>query len=523
MDTFFAKLMGGFGALPASRKITLAAVAVAVALSIGAFVWITNQEDYRVLFSNLSSPDASNIVTKLKEKKIPYQISPAGDVISVPSGQVSELRLELAAGGIPQGGGIGFEIFDTKTFGTTDFEKQLNYRRALQGELARTINSLDEIQQSRVHIVIPKDSLFIDQQKKTTASVAIRLKSGKKLKPSQIEGIGHLVASSVEGLVASDVMIIDGQGNILSQNSGGDSRLAQMSASQVEYKKNVEKDLAGKIQTMLENVVGPGKAAVRVSADLDFRITEKTEELFDPESPVVRSTQKQLDKITRAAPALTPGRTAAATETAGTEKEKSDETTNYEINRVFSKTVMPVGDIKKVSIAVLVDGIYEKDASGVPVYKDRPKKDIDAIEDLVRKSAGLNAQRGDQVVVSSMPFSRPDMDQGMTALSWQDRLAPFFPIVRYVVILIGLVFIVLFAIKPLVQNIAVLSRPAGTKAIAGPPGSGAGVASMELRGQPTPLELGGPEGKTLSEVEMTRQLAATDSKKFAELLRNWLK
>ena len=374
MDTFLAKIMGGFNALPGSRKMTLAIVAVMVALSIGTFVWFMNQADYRVLFSNLSSGDAANILTKLKEKKVPYQISTGGDVISVPAGQVSELRLELAAEGIPQGGGVGFEIFDNKSFGTTDFEKQINYRRALQGELARTINSLDEIQQSRVHIALPKDSLFIDQQKKTTASVTIRLKQGKKLKPSQIEGIGHLVASSVEGLRAADVMIVDSQGDILSKIIEGDSRLTQMSASQVEYKKNIEKDMAGQIQTLLENVVGPGKAAVRVSAELDFRVMEKTEELYDPESPVIRSTQKQLDKMT--GPAPVPGKTAALSPSAGPEKEKSEEIVNYEINKVVSKTVMPVGDVKKLSVAVVVDGIYSKDSKGALVYQERPKKDV---------------------------------------------------------------------------------------------------------------------------------------------------
>jgi flagellar M-ring protein FliF len=522
MERLPAKLLGGFYALSAARKMTLAVVAVIVALSIGVFVYVTNQEDYRVLFSNLSSTDASSILTKLKDRKVPYQISPAGDIISVPSGRVSELRLELAAEGIPQGGGVGFEIFDSKSFGTTDFEKQLNYRRALQGELARTINSLDEIQQCRVHIVLPKDSLFIEHQKKTTASVTLRLKAGKKLKPSQIEGIGHLVASSVEGLSAADVMIVDSQGNILSQVGAGDSRLAQMSTSQVEYKKNIEKDLAGKIQSMLENVVGEGKAAVRVAAELDFRITEKTEELFDPESPVVRSTQKQIDKVS-GPPPVTAGRAAATTETAGTEKEKSEEIINYEINKVVSRTVMPVGDVKKLSIAVLVDGIYEKDATGAMVFQERPRKDIEALEDLVRKSAGLDAQRGDQVVVSTMPFSRPDIDQGMASLPWQDRMAPFFPIVRYVVILIGLVLVLLFVLKPLIQNLASSSQRTETRAIMSPPVAGPGGVSVELSGQPAPLALGGLEGETLTEVEMARQLAAINAKKFAELLRNWLK
>lgn len=524
MDTFFTKLMGGFNALPAARKMTLAAAAVAVALSIGAFVWVANQEDYRVLFSNLTGGDAANIVTKLKEKKIPYQISAAGDVVSVPADRVSELRLELAAGGIPQGGGVGFEIFDNKTFGTTDFEKQLNFRRALQGELSRTINSLDEIQQSRVHIVLPKDSLFVDQQKKTTASVTIRLKSGKKLKPSQIEGIGHLVASSVEGLSAADVMIVDSQGNIISQNSTGDSRLAQMTTSQAEYKKNIEKDMAGKIQTMLENVVGPGKAAVRVSADLDFRIMEKTEELYDPESPVIRSTQKQMDRATGPIPA--PGRAAApaAPAPAGPEKEKSEETVNYEINKVVSKTVMPVGEVKKLSIAVLVDGIYKKDSKDALVYEDRAKKDIDAIEDLVRKSAGLDTRRGDQVVVSSMPFNRPDVEQGMTSLPWQDRLAPFFPIIKYVVILIALVLIILIVIKPLVQSLATASLRSATGKLPAPQaGGGSGGVSVQLSGRPTPPAIGEVEAGPQTELEVARQMAAINAKKFAELLRNWLK
>ncbi len=522
MEGSLTKLLGGFNALPAARKMTLGVVTLMIAVSMGVFVYVTNQEDYRVLFSNLSGSDAATILTRVKEKKIAYQISPAGDVISVPSDKVSELRLELAAEGIPQGGGVGFEIFDNKSFGTTDFEKQLNYRRALQGELARTINSLDEIQKCRVHIVLPRDSLFVEHQKKTTASVTLRLKAGKKLKSSQIEGIGHLVASSVEGLSAADVMIVDSQGSILSQVGGGDSRLAQMSASQVDYKKNVEKDMASKIQSMLENVVGPGKAAVRVTAELDFRITEKTEEVFDPESPVVRSSQKQTDKAT-APPVVTAGKTAGTTETAGAEKEKSEEIINYEINKVVSKTVMPVGDVKKLSIAVLVDGIYEKDNTGATVFQQRPKKDIDALEDLVRKSAGLDAQRGDQVVVSSMPFSRPDLEQGMTALTWQDRMAPFFPIIRYVVILIALVLVVLFVIKPLIRSLASMSQRVETRAITGPPAMGPGGISVELSGQPAPLALGGLEGSSLTEVEMARQLAALNAKKFAELLRNWLK
>ena len=216
------------------------------------------------------------IVTKLKEKKIPYQLSDSGNSILVPSDKVSELRLELASSGLPQGGGVGFEIFDSKTLGVTEFVQQLNYQRALQGELSRTINGLDEIQHSRVHIVIPKKSLFAEDQLKPTASVILKLKSGRSLRPAQIDGIVHLVASSVEGLNPSDVMVVDNTGKVLSKIQD-DAKLGRLSNSQADYQRNFEKDLTGRVQSMLEKVVGEGKAVVRISADLDFRVVEQLE------------------------------------------------------------------------------------------------------------------------------------------------------------------------------------------------------------------------------------------------------
>jgi flagellar M-ring protein FliF len=515
---YLESIWQGFSAMPGPRKMTLAIVTVLVVASIMTFVHFTNQEDYRVLFSNLTSEDASNILTKLKEKKVSYQISSSGDTISVPSGQVSELRLELAAAGLPHGGGVGFEIFDNKMFGATEFEQQLNYRRALQGELSRTINSLDEIQQCRVHIVLPKESLFIEQQKKPTASVTVKLKAGKKLNASQIDGIGHLVASSVEGLSSDDVMIVDNQGNILSKKQG-DSKLARLSSSQIEYQRNLEKDMANQIQTLLENVVGHGKAVVRVNADLDFRIMEKTEEIYDPESPVIRSTQKQMDKAT--GPAPPSNKASGNTEPVRPEKEKTDETVNYEINKTISKTVMPVGEIKKISIAVLVDGIYQKNDKGDAIYQERPKKELESFEDLVRKSSGFNSQRGDQVVVSSMPFNRPESELGLTGQTWQDTITPAIPIIKYVVIMLGILLVFLFIIRPLVRNmINTTHRIEGNTQPQIPADAG---VSVSLSGPSPQLSLSQFENKSLNEMDLAKQLAGADSKKFAELLRNWLK
>jgi len=217
LSQFLSQIAKGFGALPPARKLTILVAAAVTLLSIGIVVFLTNQAEYRVLFSNLTSEDAGTIVAKLNEKKIPYKLSPAGDIISVPAEKVSEVRLELAASGLPKGGGVGFEIFDTKNLGVTEFVQQLNYQRALQGELSRTINSLDEIQSSRVHIVMPKKSLFAEDQKKPTASVILKLKSGRTLQEPQIQGIAHLVASSIEGLNPQDVMIVDGSGKVLSK------------------------------------------------------------------------------------------------------------------------------------------------------------------------------------------------------------------------------------------------------------------------------------------------------------------
>jgi flagellar M-ring protein FliF len=518
MGLYLERIWRGLDALPGPRKMALAIVIVLIMASIITFVYFTNQEDYRVLYSNLTGEDAASIVTKLKEKKIRYQISPSGETISVPSEQVSELRLELAAAGLPHGGGVGFEIFDNKVFGATEFEQQMNYRRALQGELSRTINSLDEIQQCRVHIVLPKESLFIEQQKKPTASVTIKLKTGRKLKESQIDGIGHLVASSVEGLSAEEVMIVDSQGNILSKRQG-DSKNARLSSAQIEHQRNIEKEMANRIQTLLESVVGPGKAAVRVNAELDFRLMEKTEETYDPESPVIRSSQKQLDK---AIGSTSPSKSGSGKgESIGSEKEKTEETVNYEINKTVSKTVMPVGEIRKISIAVLVDGTYQKNDKGAATYQERPRKELDSFEDLVRKSAGFNSQRGDQVIVSSMPFNRPETEEGMTAQSWKENIAPAIPMIKYAALIIGLLFTFLFIIRPLVRNVITTANRIEAneqRQIA----SDAGV-SVALGGQSSQLALSQLDEKSLSEMALAKQLAGADSKKFAELLRNWLK
>jgi flagellar M-ring protein FliF len=514
---FISNLLRTFNMLTPGRKMSLISAALLTFVAIGAMVTFSNRTDYRVLFANLSAEDAGSIVDKLKEKKVPYELSGAGDTISVPSDKVAEIRLELATTGLPRGGGVGFEIFDQKMkFGATEFEQQLNYRRALQGELSRTIGSMDEVQQVRVHIALPKDSLFVEDQRKPTASVTVKLKSGRTLRSSQIEGIAHLVASSIEGLSPDNVMVIDGKGNILSKPSG-DPKFMRVTASQMEYQQNLEKDLAGRIQTMLENVVGRGKAVVRVAADLDFRVAEKTEETYDSEAPVVRSMQRQTEKAGAGNPGK--GSQSGGSAPGGQEREKVDEVINYEINKVVNKTVMPIGEIQKLSVAVLVDGVYQKDKQGKEVYQPREKKELDGLEDLVKKTVGFNAVRGDQVAVSNMPFSKlPDEDIA-NASPWWEQFLVFMPLMKYVVTIAIIIILFLFVIRPLVRGlIAGMGQQRGFA-----PRRADSQEHLENPGERQSLTMSEMEPKMVTDADMVRQLAMTDSKKFAELLRNWVK
>ena len=517
---FFSQLGKAFKSLSPSKRLSILVVAVITLISIVAFVVFVNQKEYRTLFSRLSAEDAGEIVAVLQEKKIPYKVSSAGDSILIPAEYVSELRLSLAASGLPKGGGVGFEIFDNKNFGVTDFVQRLNYQRALQGELSRTINGLDEIQHSRVHIVIPQKSLFVEKQAKPTASVIIKIKTGRKLRASQIEGIASLVAGSVEGLSPKEVMIVDSGGNILSTVRSG-SQLSKRTDSQIEFQRNVEKGLANRIQSMLEKVVGQGKVVAKVSAVLDFRVMEKTEESYDPEEPVVRSLHRRSEKSS--APVSGGESTVSSTrglstKSYGTDHEKTDEIVNYEINRVVSKTVMPVGEVEKLSIAVLVDGVYSKNDKGVEEFQPRSKKEIENMEDLVKRSVGFDAKRGDQIVVTSIPFGKVELETGPVEDGfWKTKSHLIVPFIKYFVSLIALILTLFFILRPLIKFIMTKDRIKDVGAKGLPPAAGS------LVGGGVPLEIGGETDESLRGVDAVRNLAGRDSQKFAELLRNWLK
>ncbi len=277
--------------IPSKKKMMfLILLAVVIASLVLFFAWI-QRADYQVLYSHLSEEDAGLIIQKLREQKVPYTISTGA--IMVPSDKVYDVRLQLAGQGLPQGGGVGFELFDKTSFTMTDFVQKLNYRRALQGELARTIRSLSEVEQCRVHLAVPEKSLFINDDQRPKGSVLVRLKQGRSLSQGQVQGIVHLVSSSVEGLDPKDVAVVDSRGDMLTSAAEGSIGIT---SGQREYQRTIEKDLENRIVGILEPVVGKGKIRAKVSADIDFTKVEKTEERYDPDSQVARSEQKVMEK-----------------------------------------------------------------------------------------------------------------------------------------------------------------------------------------------------------------------------------
>lgn len=371
-----------------------AAIAIG-GLLIGGVVYVAAlgmRTEYGVLFANLAEQDAALIVGKLKEAKLPYRLEQNGATILVPSSSVYEMRLQLAAEGLPQSGIVGYEIFDKNNIGITDFVQKLNYKRALEGELARTIKSLQEISGARVHIMVPEPTLFTEQEKPATASVLLSLKPGVHLKPNQIEGIAHLVASSVEGMKIENVTVVDSFGNVLSNAQQRDS-LMSLTSNQLDMQRKVESYLSEKVQTLLDGVIGHNNSLVRVTAELNFDQVERNIEKYDPESPVVRSEQTTSD--TRAEPGNTPG--------------KSETTvTNYEINKTIERAIDAVGSIKRLSVAVMVNGSYRETINDTgektTVYTPRSEEEMSKLAALVRNAVGYDPTRNDQVEVTNIAF-----------------------------------------------------------------------------------------------------------------------
>lgn len=468
-NDFATQLKTLFKNFSAGKKIALFTLVTGTIIGLVLLINWAGKPDFHVLYSNLAPEDAGAILDQLKDKKVPYEITSNGRSILIPTERIYETRLELASQGLPQGSGVGFEIFDNTKLGMTEFVQNVNYQRAVQGELARTINSFTEIENSRVHIVMPAKSLFIEEQEPATASVVLKIRHGRRLNEAQVQGITHLVSSSVSGLSPENVTIVDSHGKMLTGHKSS-SIIGQASSDQLEYQQKIEKNLEDRITTMLEATLGPDKAVARVSCLLDFTKLETTEEKYQPDNQVIRSEQVLNETSTgqSTVPIGVPGvvsnlseNKTGSSETAKTPTfQKQDRTVNYEIGKVISRTVQPVGTIKRLTVAVIINGTYKIVDEGKKTeelkYFPRTQEEMAKFEGIVKRAVNFDASKGDEIEIVNIPFETAklpfsDTEEEIIESGWLSLLKEYSSYIKYGFLVMFALFSFIFIVRPLIQ------------------------------------------------------------------------
>lgn len=452
----------------AQRFGVLALAAMSVAVIVVSLMWATAPK-YQYLFTDLSEQDASLVVQHLKDSRIPYRLTKGGSAVMIPEKNVYETRLALAAQGIPKGGvGKGFALFDETSFSSSEFVQKINYQRALQDELANTIMSLEEVDFARVHIAMPKESIFIEDEKPAKASIVIKTRPGMKMNPAKVQGIVYLVEKSVRGLDPENISIMDIKGRVLYEGKK-DSDSVVMASDRLEFKKAVENQLQERAQDLLEKIVGPSAAVVKVSADVDMDMVKSMQDNYDPEIHVVRSEEvkNQYAGSAQAAqgPAGTPsnlptGRGGPEAVPAEGGKGAGSIVRNYEIGRNQTEHVHSPGDVKRLTVSVVVDGTYKTDKDGNKLFVARQASELAEIEKAVKNAVGFNADREDLITVSCMPFAQEQVDLG--SISREKNRELIMTAVKYVLFFVLVLLVLLMVIRPLlnwlVRSVRVVDR-----------------------------------------------------------------
>ncbi|EQA7376559.1 flagellar basal-body MS-ring/collar protein FliF [Klebsiella aerogenes] len=533
--------------LRANPKIPLlVAASAAIAIIVALLLW-AKSPDYRVLYSNLNDRDGGAIVTQLTQMNIPYRFAENGAALMIPAEKVHETRLRLAQQGLPKGGAVGFELLDQEKFGISQFSEQINYQRALEGELSRTIESLGPVQNARVHLALPKPSLFVREQKSPSASVTLTLQPGRALDDGQINAIVYMVSSSVAGLPAGNVTVVDQAGRLLTQSDGTGRDL---NASQLKYASEVESGYQRRIETILAPVVGSANVRAQVTAQIDFASREQTDEQYQPnqqpDKAAIRSQQTssneqiggpQVGGVPGAlsnqpsAPATAPIETAkpaannasnatntrSAAANSGPLSTRRDATTNYELDRTIRHTQQKAGTVERLSVAVVVNYSLNADGKAQPMSKEQ----LAQIEALVREAMGYSSSRGDSLQVVNTPFTDNQMTGGELPF-WQSQafIDLLLELGRYLLVL--LVGWVLWRklIKPQLQQ----RQAAQQAAVAA---ASAPIAKANGSHKPSNEELAlrrKSQQRVSAEVQSQRirELADKDPRVVALVIRQWM-
>lgn len=535
----FVDFLRGLGA---ARLAAMVAVTLAL-VGFFAFVMMRVTSPAMVaLFTDLSPSDSGSIVKDLEKQAIPFELRNDGATVLVPKDQVARLRMKLAEAGLPKGGSVGYEIFDkSDVLGATSFVQNINHLRALEGELARTIRALDRVQNARVHLVLPERPLFSREKVEPSASIVLKLRG--VLEPQQVRAVRHLVASAVNGLRPERVSIVDEAGQLLADGSTGE---AAVGGGGLERQLGFERRLREQIESIVSSVVGPGRARVQVSADFDLNRVTQTSDTFDPEGRVVRSSQtreetsasgNQEGQVTVANEL--PGGTAQQPGAAARDQSrKSEEIVNYEISRTTKTEVIEGGRVRRISAAVLVDGLYSRNDKGESVYQPRGKEELDRIAALVRTAIGFDQKRGDQVEVVNLRFAEAPVPAIGEASGWMAMFdftkADIMRAAELGVLGLLALLVVLFVVRPLVakviapettafirEQISAAVAPAAAGAISGP----AEHKMPELAPSETAkmIDIAQVKGQVHAQsIQKVGELADRNPQETVAIIRHWL-
>jgi flagellar M-ring protein FliF len=532
---FVQNLLGFLKGLGAARVMAMIAVTAAL---IGFFAFVimrVSAPQMTTLYTDLSVEDSSAVIKELERQGIPFEMKNDGAILMVPKDKVTRLRMKLAEGGLPKGGGVGYEIFDkSDALGTTSFVQNINHLRALEGELARTIRAIDRIQAARVHLVLPERPLFSREAPEPSASIVLRVRGA--LEAQQVRAIRHLVASAVNGLKPQRVSIVDENGMLLADGTMNEN--ASGGASGDERRAAFERRMRNEVEGIVSSVVGSGRAKVQVTADFDYNKITQTSDKFDPEGRVLRSSQAREES---SASQTTEGQVTVNNELPGNQgqgnagprdvSKKSEETNNYEISRVTKTEVTEAGRVNRLSVAVLVDGIYTKTDKGELAYAERSKEQLDRIAALVRSAIGFDQKRGDQVEVvnlkfaeapQSAPIQEPAGLLGMLQFTKDDVMNM---IQLGVMLILGLV-VTFMVVRPLVKRVLAADPDAANPAL--PALADGSVPQIGADGQaapstPTMIDIAQVQGQVHAQsVHRVGELAERNPNETVAIVRQWL-